>query len=336
MMKLPRNRETMISAVSLLAIAVLGSLGCNTAELAEAPLAAAVTSADEKPESPRTARTGVLLVSHGSHSPEWRKMLSDFHDSVEPQLLGLSGISGVKSAFMEYTEPSIATKLKEFDQEGYEDVILVPLLLTVSSHSFDDIPTIIGAKEDAKSLMTLQAQRIERYTPQARVTIAPLLEFSSLLQENVPRRIAAFSQNPSREGVVLVAYGDELYNEEWEAFFNRLDEVVRQKTGVAKVVHSWCGHIVRYSKDPTQDAIRQVLSQHDRAIVIPVLVARDRFFQEELIGRAVEESNAGDRVAYVPDAILPDPKLNEWVLSIARETYTRLNSDDTLRQEQSR
>lgn len=269
-------------------------------------------------------RVGVLLVSQGSHSAEWRKMLQDFHESVEPQILALPGINGVKSAFMEYTEPSIASQLRAFDQEGYGDVILVPLLLTVSSHSFDDIPTIIGAQEDAKSMLTLQSERIERYVPRARVTITPLLDFSSLLEKNLPRRIAALSKEPAREGVLLVAYGDRTYDDEWEDFFARLDQVVQTKTGVAEVRHCWCGHIVHYSKQPTQAAIRQILARVDRAIVIPVLVARDEFFQERVIGKAIVELNVAHRIAYMADSILPDPTLNEWVVATARETLARL------------
>jgi hypothetical protein len=279
---------------------------------------------DQATPTARAEKTGVLLVSHGSHSPQWRQMLLEFHDEVAPQILALGGIGGVKSAFMEYTEPSIATQLKAFDEEGYEDVILVPLLLTVSSHSFDDIPTIVGVKEDAKSLLVLRTERIERYVPRARVTITPLLDFSSLLHENLLRRVGALSKNPSGEGVVLVAYGDESYNDEWEDFFSRLDQFVREKIGVAAALHCWCGHIVHYSKAPTVEAIRKILSENDRAIVIPVLVARDTAFQDQIIGGAVEEVGAGDRVAYVPDAILPDPKLNEWVVSTVQQTHQGL------------
>lgn len=263
-------------------------------------------------------------MSHGSHSPEWRRMLDEFASDVTPELLAVEGIHSVKSAFMEYTEPSIATRLKQFDDEGFDHVIVVPLLLTVSSHSFDDIPTIVGLKADAKTLLALAAERTECYTPRAQVTISPLLDFSRLLVENLPRRIAALSREPTKEGVVLVAYGDATYREEWETFFSELDRAVRIKTGVAEVIHCWCGHIVGYSRKPTQDAVRQVLSKHQRAIVIPVLVARDRTFQEDLIGRALDDLGEGNRVAYIPDAILPEPMLNDWVVSTTRDTYRSL------------
>jgi hypothetical protein len=311
-------------AHAYLAATLASCCGCGASNFAEGLPTTAGSETGPPAAASRTAKTGVLLVSHGSHSPQWRQMLLEFHDEVAPRLLAIGGIGSVKSAFMEYTEPSIATQLKAFDAEGCDNVILVPLLLTVSSHSFDDIPTIVGAKQDAKSLLVLRTERIERYVPRARVTITPLLDFSSLMHDNLLRRIGALSKNPSREGVVLVAYGDESYLDEWEDFFKHLEQFVREKIGLAAARHCWCGHLVHYSKAPTVDAIRKILSENDRAIVIPVLVARDSSFQDQIIGRAVEQVAQGERVAYVPDAILPDPKLNEWVVSTVQKTQQGL------------
>lgn len=49
--------------------------------------------------------------------------------------------------------------MKEFDREGYTDVIIVPVFLTVSPHTFDDIPTIVGLKEDPHSMQQLKQER---------------------------------------------------------------------------------------------------------------------------------------------------------------------------------
>ncbi|MCC6494618.1 MAG: cobalamin biosynthesis protein CbiX [Pirellulales bacterium] len=298
------------------------TFSAGASDPADPPEASAAAACDQRPPEP-SLKTGVLLVSHGSRSASWREMLLELHDDVAPRLSNLPEVAGVKSAFMEYAEPSIATQLKQFDQEGYDRVILVPLLLTVSSHSFDDIPTIIGAKQDAHSLATLEAERIERYTPRAEVAITPLLDFSELLQQNVPRRVKALSRDPAQEAVVLVAYGDEDYDEQWQQVFAELDETVCRQTAAAAATHCWCGHIVRYSREPTKQAIRDMLSKHQRAVVIPVLVARDEAFQDQLIGKAIEELAAGDRVAYVPDAILPDPKLNDWIVQATRQAMTK-------------
>ncbi len=271
------------------------------------------------------SETGVLLVSHGSRSAVWRGMLMDLHDAVEAEVLAHPCISGMRSAFMEYNEPSIATQLRAFDDEGYDEVILVPLLLTVSSHSFDDIPTIYGAKDSAKSRELMRAEGIERYTPEARVTMTRLLDYEGLLGTNIARRALALSTEPSQEGLVIVAYGSEPYDEEWHHTFGRIADSVAEKTGISPVHYAWCGHIVRYSPDPTADAITKVLEERERAIVIPALVARDEMFQGRIIGGAVEQVGQPDRIAYRHDSVLPDADLDRWIVATAHETANEIS-----------
>ena len=151
-------------------------------------LIAAAASQSPAAGAPK-GKVGVLLVNHGSRSATWRKSLMDLEHTVRPMLLTNAGINGVKTAFMEYTEPSIATRLKEFDAEGFTDIVLVPVFLTVSPHTFDDIPTIIGKKIDPQSLEMLKIEKIERYSPKAKVVIAPNLDFTDILKKNVLRRV---------------------------------------------------------------------------------------------------------------------------------------------------
>lgn len=60
--------------------------------------------------------------------------------------------------------------------------------LSVSSHSFDDIPTIIGQKDDPHSREHMRL-------------------------ENILRCVKSMSSNPFEEG--LIAYGDETCEKEW-------------------------------------------------------------------------------------------------------------------------
>ncbi|NUM53009.1 MAG: cobalamin biosynthesis protein CbiX [Candidatus Hydrogenedentes bacterium] len=265
-------------------------------------------------------KTGVLLVNHGSHSETWRNALLELEQNVSAEILESGYVQGTKTAFMEYNEPSIATRLKEFDREGYTDVIIVPVFLTVSPHSFEDIPTIIGQKEDPNSMEMLKLERIERYTPKARSRISPLLDFTDILEKNVLRRVAALSQHPEKEGLVLIGYGDETYEREWGQLFDRVAEHVKQHTGIAEHSYGWCGHIAHYDPKQTTEAVEKVLSKKENAIVIPVLVAHDENFQIGIIGKGIEGVKDGKaKVRYKPDAILPDPEVERWVTATAIE-----------------
>lgn len=272
-----------------------------------------------KPGEAESPKLGVLLVNHGSHSPTWRRMLLDVHAEVQAELLALPHVQSVRTGFMEYTEPSIATQLKAFDREGVERVLIVPLLLTISGHSFDDIPTICGLKSDPEVLANLEAEKIERYSPQAEVDIAPLLDYPKLVRKNLARRLGAMrGDGTARDGCVLVGYGSAEFDAEWEAFFQDLRQFACQELGMVAASHAWCGHLVHYSSEPSVKAIREVLDTADRALVVPILVACDEMFQGQVIGQAVNLIGEPDRILYRADAILPEPEVGRWIVSIVK------------------
>ena len=291
------------------------NVGCNS----RVESTSSLEVSQSVPSKNSNTGTAVLLVSHGSHSAQWRESLLDLEDEVKEQVLACEQIDAMRSAFMEYNEPSIATRLKEFDQEGYEHVLLVPLLLTVSSHSFDDIPTIIGRKEDYMTTETLKLENVEIYKPKAEVEIAPLLDFASILEKNVIRRVREMSENPQEEGVVLVAYGSEQYDEEWTHLLEHVGSRMKEELGIDSCHHSWCGHIARYRTEPTEAAIKKVLEEKDHAIVIPVLVAVDETFQGKIIGGAVKNVGMDDRIRYRHDAILPDENVRQWIIAVCQQ-----------------
>lgn len=279
----------------------------------------------ESTESVEKKKIGVLLVNHGSRSETWRKALMDLEVSIKDRILADGQIQGTKTAHMEYTEPSIASRLKEFDAENYTDIIIVPIFLTVSPHTFDDIPTIIGQKEDPQSKENLKIEKIECYTPKAKTHITPNLDFTDILKKNITRRVKEISKDAANEGLVLIGYGDETYDKEWTDLFNNVAETVKKEVGITEHSHGWCGHIAHYNPDRTTDAINEVLKKKQKAVVIPVLVAHDENFQIKIIGGGVEKiKNSKDKVIYRPDAILPDNHIEQWVLDITSEYLNKI------------
>jgi cobalamin biosynthesis Co2+ chelatase CbiK len=275
-------------------------------------------------------KTGVLLVNHGSRSDTWRSALLELEKNVKDSILHDGTISGIKTAFMEYNEPSIATRLKEFDKEDYTDVVIVPVFLTVSTHSFDDIPTLIGQKDDPKSIELFKIEKMERYTPKANVKIAPLLDFTDILKKNVLRRFNELSKNKKEEGLVLIAYGDKTYNAEWSKLMQDVGEYVKQNTGITQYGFGWCGHIAHYSPDSTTFAVSAMLQQKKTAVVIPILVAFDETFQLKIIGGGIDKiAQSKEKVLYRPDAILPDKNVEEWIVATSKENAKQLIGSTT-------
>jgi sirohydrochlorin ferrochelatase len=303
-----------------------GSAQEGGAAAAEAPFDEVQAAQSRRQGPAERPRVGVLLVSHGSHSPTWRRMLLDVHARVVCQLLAIPNVQSLRTGFLEYTEPSIATQLRAFDAEGVDRILVVPLLLTISSHSFDDIPAICGLKNDPAVIASLEREGIERHTPQAQVDVAPLLDYPRLVRKNLARRLGELraaacerAECPFRDGCVLVGYGSAEFNEEWSAFFKELGDFASGELGMVAAACSWCGHVARYESGPTARAIREVLGTAERALVVPILVAYDEMFQGRIIGEAIREAGEPERILYQADAILPEPEVERWVVSIVQE-----------------
>ncbi len=292
----------MLKTVTLLLISI-ALFGCNENRVSEVK---------------ESEKIGILIVNHGSVAESWRNMLLDIEKNVEEDLLKNVKITDVKTAFMEYTEPSIATRMKEFDEEGYSQVVVVPVFLTVSSHYSHDIPVIVGLSSDPKIKAELDKEKIEVYRAKARVTITPPLDYSSILKKNIEKRVKVLSDNPENEGVLLVAYGDKQYNQQWEEMVENIGKFLKIKTGHNDIAYAWCGHLVGYSSTPTENGIKKLLELDDNVLVVPVLIANDPYFQRDIIQKAV------DNVKYIQDAILPDNNVNNWVRDIAIKTVEDL------------
>ncbi len=302
-------------------LVLAGLVSCQTKQQKTEAVAAANASGE---------KIGVLLVNHGSHSEGWRQMLKDIELDVKGDIMKSGDINDVRTAYMEYTEPSIATQMKQFDKEGYDRVVVVPIFLTISSHTSNDIPNIVGLANDPKVKESLAEEGIETYSPIARVTITPLLDYPTVLKKNITRRAQALSNGSGDEGVALIAYGDADFNQQWEEMVEDIGRYLKAQTGIGSISYGWCGHLVRYSSEPTKKAIEQILALEERAIVIPVLVANDEHFQGEIIQNGVDMIEDQSKVVYKQDAILPDANINNWVIKIVEETVTDLKGTKTV------
>ncbi|MEZ5562134.1 MAG: CbiX/SirB N-terminal domain-containing protein [Gammaproteobacteria bacterium] len=276
-------------------------------------------------EAPQEHKIGILLVNHGSRQQAWRDMLMDVEHAVDDRLLALPNVKGVRTAFNEYNEPSVATQLKAFDDEGFDEIIVLPLFLTVGAHTASDIPNLVGLKNDPDALEALPKDGVPVYRPKARVTLLETIDSTEFLKANILRRTKALLKDAdgSNYGVTLAAYGDDQFNQQWEALMGELGKHLKENVGIDAINYAWSGHLVNYSSDPTQKAINQILAEKQKDIVISVYVAYDKKFQKDVIGGGVAASDRPQDVLYnEPEAILPDENLNNWVVETIRESIS--------------
>lgn len=87
-------------------------------------------------------RSCVVVVGHGSRLPETRDVYETIGKEAE-QRLGLP----TRVAYMKHWKPSIYQAVTSLIEEGYKQIIVVPLFLLPGLHVSKDIPIILGLKD---------------------------------------------------------------------------------------------------------------------------------------------------------------------------------------------
>lgn len=95
-------------------------------------------------ESKTEGKTGILLISHGSRLKYNKEFISQLHNLFAQQTDYPSDFG-----FMELTEPSIPTSIKNLDNENKLDkLVVIPVFIAPGMHTTHDIPIILGLLEE--------------------------------------------------------------------------------------------------------------------------------------------------------------------------------------------
>lgn len=80
-----------------------------------------------------------ILFGHGSRDPAWRKPI----DSVAARMREISPHSRVSCAFLELTEPDLASVAADLIATEVEHITIVPMFLGVGRHAREDLPVLV-------------------------------------------------------------------------------------------------------------------------------------------------------------------------------------------------
>jgi sirohydrochlorin cobaltochelatase len=80
-----------------------------------------------------------ILFGHGSRDPAWRKPI----DSVAARMLEISPSSRVRCAFLELTEPDLASVAADLIATEVKHITIVPMFLGVGRHAREDLPVLV-------------------------------------------------------------------------------------------------------------------------------------------------------------------------------------------------
>ncbi len=143
----------------------------------------------------RPDRSAVLLVAHGSRDPRAEAAVRDLAAAVQALLSGVT----VAVAYLDFTAPSVGAALRGLADEGYDDVVAVPLLFTPGYHVQVDLPAAIAEVRAGGTALDV--------TVAAPLGSAPELGEPDRLLDALDRRLAEAAGATAYDGVVLASAG---------------------------------------------------------------------------------------------------------------------------------
>ena len=111
------------------------------------------------------AAPALVALAHGSRDPRSAETITALVDEVRAMRPDLR----VEQAFLELSKPSFTTVVNKLVRAGYDEIVVVPLLLTEAYHAKIDVPSVVaeamakheGLKIRTTSVLGLEASFLE-------------------------------------------------------------------------------------------------------------------------------------------------------------------------------
>jgi sirohydrochlorin cobaltochelatase len=96
---------------------------------------------------------GVIVFAHGSRDPLWRKPI----EAVAAQISASDGAARVSCAYLELSEPDLATAAADLVTRGATRIRILPLFFGMGKHAREDLPALLTTLQAAHPGVQLDA-----------------------------------------------------------------------------------------------------------------------------------------------------------------------------------
>jgi sirohydrochlorin ferrochelatase len=277
-----------------------------------------------------SGKPGLLIIAHGSPSPQWNKPVLALEEKVCKILKPDNPFAKVKVVFMEFTEPNVADGIKELEKADCDRIVTVPLLVAPSSHSHWDIPALLGIysnPEIEKMLLEEGAQPLRSKLP---ITLTTTLSDSDVIEKVMLKRVRQLSSDPKKEAIVLLAHGSAAIPPSWERLMKRTVTYICGQTGISYGDWATVGVGQEYNQAAT--AIQEAAKHRDNVIVVGAYLSLGvnrmhqrwsaRFDQESPMP-GLENPLDGLSIRMSSQGLLPDEAVAQWIAATARDEIKR-------------
>lgn len=180
------------------------------------------------------AKNALVVIAHGSPMESWRKPVLNLEEIVRAKVKAgeLKGIDYVRVALMEYTEPSIASVIKDCETQGVDSIFALPLFMAPSSHTEEDLPNILGQKYNPHVRKELAEEKTEMVKSRTPIVLGPTFYYSYVLEKAMMERVKSLSKDPANEAVILLAHGDNDRIGFWNNILENVSKYVKEHSKI--------------------------------------------------------------------------------------------------------
>lgn len=272
-------------------------------------------------------KIALLIIAHGSPMPRWNDKVLELEDEVKTILAGneTNRFEAVRVAFMEFTEPSIHSAIKEFERAGIQHVFAVPLFIAPSGHSVFDIPTILGLYSDYEMRERVKEEGTAIVQTKINMTLGPTLSSSNVLKEIMLTRVKELSTKPDSEAVVLLAHGDDDFLPFWDSMCQDIGYYICAHTGIDYFDYAFV-EVGQGFSNRGVPAILKAIKNKPKTVVIGLYLSMgaDKMASSpvsDFMGQQTNVKNlfAGKNVVFSASGLLPDSRIAQWIADKANE-----------------
>ena len=172
-----------------------------------------------------SAKSALVVIAHGSPSAAWNNAVLDLEGRLAAAKI--PGISYTRVALMEFARPDIADVIRDCELQQVDTVFALPLFISPSGHSEDDIPNILGLKYNPSIFNAIREEGIRTVNTGMHIILGPTLMESGLISKIMLRRVKALSSDKNDEAVIFLAHGDEYRKGFWDKILRDCAEEVK-------------------------------------------------------------------------------------------------------------
>jgi cobalamin biosynthesis Co2+ chelatase CbiK len=268
-------------------------------------------------------KAGLLIITHGSPSNQWNQLIFDLENQVKKSLKikKITDFDEVRVAFMEFTGPSISAVVKDMEDKGINTIFALPLFIAPSEHSLYEIPTVLGLYYDEKTVSELEEKKITCVETNVKITLGLSLDFKNVIKNILLDKVRQISDNPKEEALVILAHGDENFNNIWEKLINETGGFISEQIGIEYFDKAFVGIGQSFDVNGVKPILRAA-GEKERVIVMGMYLAMGVENMAKTSGYFMNEHTTkinnlfeGKNIYFAKEGLLPNQRITQWIVN---------------------